>query len=240
MFSVLLGIYLRLFCNELLYEIGIRSVFLGTIFAIGLLVAVNSSWEMSLFGVYMCVMSFFHYSEFLAIAWCNPRTLSTSSFLLNHSVQYNIAAVASWLEFALEIYIAPSIKRYYLVSSLGFLLCVIGEIFRKTAMITGSTNFDHIVQTEKNTKHELVTHGIYSLCRHPSYVGWFYWAIGTQVLLLNPLCTVCYTIVSWQFFNVRIHHEEHTLLYFFGRDYLDYQKRVGTGLPGIKGFSIQE
>lgn len=80
--------------------------------------------------------------------------------------------------------LVSGIKRYYLVSSLGFLLCVIGEIFRKTAMITGSTNFDHIVQTEKNTKHELVTHGIYSLCRHPSYVGWFYWAIGTQVCAL--------------------------------------------------------
>lgn len=59
-------------------------------------------------------------------------------------------------------------------------------------MATGCTNFAHIVQTEKDKHHELVTHGVYSLFRHPSYVGWFYWSIGTQVshllLLLLFFC----------------------------------------------------
>ena len=29
--------------------------------------------------------------------------------------------------------------------------------------------------------HLLITTGIYAHMRHPSYVGWFYWSVGTQV-----------------------------------------------------------
>lgn len=56
---------------------------------------------------YMCVMAFFHYSEFLTIAITNPRTLNVDSFILNHSNEYHIAAVASWIEFFIELYFLP-------------------------------------------------------------------------------------------------------------------------------------
>ena len=62
---------------------------------------------------------------------------------------------------------------------------------------------------------------------------------GTQVTLCNPICLVAYTWASWNFFNERIQEEEVTLLYFFEEDYLDYQKKVGTGLPFIKGFEFK-
>ena len=32
--------------------------------------------------------------------------------------------------------------------------------------------------------------------------------------------------------------EEATLINFFGQRYIDYQKRVGTGLPGITGLVV--
>lgn len=48
-------------------------------------------------------------------------------------------------------------------------------------MHTARHNFSHLVQDEKQANHELVTYGIYRIWRHPSYVGWFYWSIGTQV-----------------------------------------------------------
>lgn len=50
----------------------------------------------------MCSLSFFHYSEYLVTAIINPRSLSLDSFLLNHSVEYTLAAVSSWLEFTVE------------------------------------------------------------------------------------------------------------------------------------------
>jgi len=42
-------------------------------------------------------------------------------------------------------------------------------------------------------------------------------------------------VASWRFFKVRIDEEEVYLLNFFGMDYVDYQQKVGTGLPFIKG-----
>jgi len=69
-------------------------------------------------------------------------------------------------------------------------------------------------------------------------VGWFLWSIGTQLLLQNPVCFLGYAVVSWRFFRARIEDEEWALLNFFGQDYLDYQARVGTLLPGIKGVML--
>lgn len=68
------------------------------------------------------------------------------------------------------------------VSATGLLMVVFGECLRKAAMFTAGSNFNHVVQNEKSDTHTLVTSGVYAWCRHPSYVGWFYWSIGTQVL----------------------------------------------------------
>ncbi|KAI5635192.1 isoprenylcysteine carboxyl methyltransferase (ICMT) family domain-containing protein [Phthorimaea operculella] len=193
----------------------------------------NSGWRV--FGLYTMIMAFFHFSEFMAVAMTNPTTLSIDSFILNHSKQYGLAAVSSWIEWAVENYYFPDMKSYFWLSAVGVIMCIGGEIFRKSAMFTARTNFNHTVQLVKRPDHQLVTSGVYSLCRHPSYVGWFYWSIGTQVTLLNPVCIVLYTLASWTFFRERVFAEELTLLAFFGEQYVQYQKQVGTGLPFIKG-----
>ncbi|CAM9303939.1 unnamed protein product [Lampetra planeri] len=58
-------------------------------------------------STYMCSLSFFHYSEYLVTAIINPRSLSLDSFLLNHSVEYTLAAVSSWVEFTVEKLTVP-------------------------------------------------------------------------------------------------------------------------------------
>ena len=74
---------------------------------------------------------------------------------------------------------------------IGVALVVSGELLRKSAMFTASSNFDHYVQSEKKPNHQLVTSGVYSWVRHPSYVGWFYWSIGTQVQIILHCFGVC-------------------------------------------------
>ena len=61
---------------------------------------------------------------------------------------------------------------------------------------------------------------------------------GTQIILCNPICFVAYLGASWQFFKDRIWDEEISLIHFFGQDYIDYQKKIGTGLPFIDGFKV--
>ena len=71
--------------------------------------------------------------------------------------------------------------------------------------------------------------------RHPSYFGWFWWSIGTQVLLCNPLCAVVYAGAAWHFFKVRIPYEEALLMNFFPGQYQQYMARSYIGIPFIKG-----
>ena len=73
------------------------------------------------------------------------------------------------------------LKQLNWLSFVGLLMVLCGEGLRKAAMLTAGSNFNHIVQNEKAQSHVLVTSGVYSYFRHPSYVGWFYWSTGTQV-----------------------------------------------------------
>ncbi|XP_053137049.1 60S ribosomal protein L22 isoform X1 [Hemicordylus capensis] len=166
------------------YQIAIRACFLGFAFGCGLLLSFGqSTWKH--FGWYMCSLSLFHYSEYLVTAINNPRSLSLDSFLLNHSFEYNVAAVSSWVEFTVEKFVFPGMKQVTWLSSAGLLMVVFGDCLRKSAMLTAGSNFNHIVQNEKSDHHTLVTRGVYGWFRHPSYVGWFYWSIGTQKKLVT-------------------------------------------------------
>lgn len=220
------------------YQVAVRAVFLGYVFGIGIIISLiaPSSWQM--FGVYITILATFHYTEFLSIAWINPSTLSIDSFILNHSIAYGVAACSSWIEFVVERQYFPVMKESSFISYFGLILCICGEILRKLAMFTAKHNFNHIVQSEKMDDHELITYGVYGFCRHPSYVGWFYWSLGTQLILQNPVCFLAYTMTSWKFFHDRILIEEITLLNFFGQDYVEYQKKVSTGLPFISGYKL--
>ncbi|XP_032824229.1 protein-S-isoprenylcysteine O-methyltransferase [Petromyzon marinus] len=221
-----------------LYQVAVRACFLGFAFGCGLILSLsNTSWKH--FGWYVCSLSFFHYSEYLVTALINPRSLNLDSFLLNHSLEYKLAAVASWVEFTLEMLLFPGLKDVRWLSVAGLAMVVGGEALRKAAMLTAGSNFSHIVQSERSESHQLVTRGVYAFSRHPSYVGWFYWSIGTQIVLCNPLCVVGYTVASWRFFRERIEDEELTLLNFFGEQYMDYKTNVPTRLPFIDGFRVE-
>ncbi|XP_033223943.1 protein-S-isoprenylcysteine O-methyltransferase [Belonocnema kinseyi] len=220
------------------YQVAVRAAFLGYAFGVGILIFTTAppSWQM--FGIYVTFLSFFHCSEFIVIAWTNPKEISTDSFILNHSLAYGIAACSSWVEFLVERYYFPELKEPSVISYFGFIVCFCGEVLRKLAILTARHNFNHVVQNKKMNDHELVTYGVYGLFRHPSYVGWFYWSMGTQLILQNPFCFLAYTAASWRFFHDRIFVEEVTLLSFFGEEYIEYQNKVGTGLPFISGYKI--
>ena len=77
-----------------------------------------------------------------------------------------------------------------------------------------------------------------SVLRHPAYFGWFYWSIGTQLLLCNPICCVAYGVASWSFFRKRIPYEERLLLSFYPEKYPDYSRKTIIGIPFVSGAVI--
>lgn len=74
-----------------------------------------------------------------------------------------------------------------------------------------------MVASRKRDEHQLVTDGVYAWFRHPSYAGFYYWALGTQIVLQNPISFVGFAIVLGRFFYTRTRGEQFVLDGFFTR-----------------------
>lgn len=168
---------------------------------------------------------------FLSIS--SPRHPFPHHTALLISKPYVIAMSLGLAEYILERNYIPHLFFNSTISRIGLLSITIGEMVRKTAIITAQKSFTHDIAQRTRQGHILVTTGIYSWFRHPSYLGWMLWAIGTQLLLCNPVSTIVFTIVTFRFFHQRIAIEDHYLVKIFGQEYQQYRKKVPSGLPFI-------
>ncbi|KAK7695920.1 hypothetical protein QCA50_000559 [Cerrena zonata] len=214
------------------------SFILGTVFSFGLVLCFFGGswgfwWSQYQLGIYISSWAAFHWGEFAVTAGWNREKVSVDSFLLENGSMYHLAHTSALLEYLITLYFKPSLKSFPYVSAVGLIILILGQIIRSTAMIHAATSFSHQVAFKKLESHTLVTSGIYAWFRHPSYAGFFYWALGTQLLLQNTANFVFFSIVLWRFFYHRIRPEEGALINFFGQSYVDYRKRVGTKIPFI-------
>lgn len=85
-------------------------------------------------------------------------------------------------------------------------------------------NFTHQVSTRKKTNHILITSGIYSIERHPSYLGFFVFALGIQLTLGNYISGILSLVVMNKFFKDRVNFEENYLEHFFGEEFRKYKQ----------------
>ncbi|CAH8365103.1 unnamed protein product [Eruca vesicaria subsp. sativa] len=180
----------------------------------------------------LLALTFFHTSEYiLAIAFHGAANVTLSSLLITK--HYVLAMLVSLLEYLTEITLFPELKQHMWVSNFGLIMIITGETIRKTAIITAGRSFTHLIKTNHEEHHRLVTHGVYILMRHPSYCGFLIWSVGTQVMLCNPVSTVLFTVVVWRFFAQRIPYEECFLKQFFGVEYVVYAESVASGIPFV-------
>lgn len=172
----------------------IRAHWLTFIVTIGLVWSFSSA----AIGLFTVTLGIFHLSEYITVGLCCPKTLTLNSFLLNHSTQYHGAIIIAYVEYFIEkFYFFPDgFPFQWLFILLGLTMVIGGEYLRKLAMYTARQSFSHVIEDKPNRDHRLMTHGIYAHYRHPSYVGWFLWSCGTQVLLMNPISFLVYLTVS--------------------------------------------
>lgn len=202
----------------------------------GTLFSNDWSWIVTTWCLYIISLCIYHIAEFLLTARFNSSVTTWKSFLFDQSRAYQVAVVASWIEFWLESCLFFGFKTTFFyrgISSLGFFMMVVGQAFRSGAMISTTSNFSHLIQLKKSENHRLVSTGLYNYFRHPSYCGWFWWCVGTQVLLGSPICLIGYIITAFRFFERRISVEEAALMKFFPTEYPAYRDRTWTGIPFI-------
>jgi protein-S-isoprenylcysteine O-methyltransferase len=209
---------------------------LSSLLSIYLLYTSHSLWRAPFS---LASLSLFHFLEFYTTALTNVPSATVSSFLLSsNGSAYMIAHLTSMTECLLSHLFLPSrlLPPLYhdILLYLGLSLLVIGQSIRALAMLTAGTNFSHFVRRHKSNTHKLVTNGIYNYFRHPSYFGYFWWGIGTQLVYGNLVCLLAFGVVLWKFFSRRIEGEEELLVKFFGDDYSRYRRKTWVGIPFIK------
>lgn len=226
--------------------IALRAFLLGSVLSLSLaatayLALVPSavpgiSWREPFF---LAALSAFHFLEFWTTAHRNTLVASIDSFLLtSNGPAYALAHSCAMAECLFLDFLFPGrpwipFGLRPVITTVGLVLVVVGQTVRSAAMLQAGASFNHQVQMRKAESHSLVTTGVYAVLRHPSYFGFFYWGVGTQLVLGNVLCLVAYIVVLWMFFNNRILCEEDRLVEFFKEDYLTYRKRVGIWIPFI-------
>lgn len=185
----------------------------------------------------------FHAAEFLFVVQFHPQDVGMRSLMLapvpagGYSIAMIVALVEYWITRCLFGRMGPRVAGAALFW-LGSGLCFSGWALRTVALFTAKSNFTHIVAFAKESSHQLVTSGVYSFCRHPSYLGWFVWSVASQLVLGNFVSFAAYFFVSWKFFEGRIPGEEEALVRFFGVKYIDYARRVPCGLPFISRLRV--
>ncbi|CCJ31411.1 unnamed protein product [Pneumocystis jirovecii] len=153
-------------------EIAIRAVILGFVMGSSFLSSFHVNF--SQLTIYFVFLSLFHFLEFWITALYNP---------LNASISCRIPIFSS--------------NKNKHSNFQGFVIACFGQICRTLSMIHATQNFSHKISLKKVKEHVLVTNGIYRWIRHPSYFGFFFWAIGSQIMLLNPLSSIAYTVILW-------------------------------------------
>lgn len=196
-------------------EVFIRAHWLTFLLTIGFIWSFSSA----AIGLFTVTLAIFHLSEFITVGLCCPRTLSLNSFLINHSTSYHAAIAIAYIEYFIEkFYLWPNgFPFQWIFTLVGLITIIAGEYLRKLAMYTARQSFSHLIEDKPNQDHRLITHGIYARYRHPSYVGWFLWACGTQILLANPIGFLIYLGVRR--FNVLFKIFKSTLFFFSHRGF---------------------
>ena len=182
--------------------------------------------------VFLGFLAFFHVSEYALVWVFNPSELSRDSWLI--SKPYCLAMSLAVFEYLAESALFPSAKGSDLIGWTGAGMMVVGEGLRKSAILTAKSSFTLQIRTRRDPSERVVDHGVYRYCRHPGYLGWMMWCLGSQIFLKNPICFVIFAFWSWRFFAERIPYEEDLLLDMFGLEYRKYAQRTRVWIPFVR------
>ncbi|MEZ0259143.1 MAG: isoprenylcysteine carboxylmethyltransferase family protein [Chthoniobacter sp.] len=113
---------------------------------------------------------------------------------------------------------------------IGVVLFIVGGVLRLWPVFVLGRRFSGLVAIQRG--HELVTTGIYSVIRHPSYLGLLINSVG-WALAFRSVVGLILTALMLIPLVARIRSEEALLLSQFGSEYEALRARTARLIPGI-------
>lgn len=120
---------------------------------------------------------------------------------------------------------APAPLRYA-----GVVLCLTGYAIRLISIRALKRQFSYFVAIQQH--HQLITNGIYSLIRHPIYLGAIVLVAG-MVLIFPSLYGFLFVLIYFMLLAHRMNQEEKLLLKHFGTVYQEYRSKSYRLIPHI-------
>ena len=90
--------------------------------------------------------------------------------------------------------------------------------------------------TQEQIADTLNTTGIYSMVRHPLYLGNFFMWLGPTMMTGNLWFIIAFCFFYWIYYERIMFAEEQFLRSKFGNVYLDWAKNVPAFIPNLKNF----
>jgi protein-S-isoprenylcysteine O-methyltransferase Ste14 len=117
------------------------------------------------------------------------------------------------------------------IQKAGLAVVLIGFIIRWVAILQLGKMFT--VNVTINSGHQLKTNGLYSVVRHPSYLGALLILLGIGLFTGDVAALIIVFIPALLAFIYRMKVEENALIAEFGSEYTDYKNKVARIIPGV-------
>jgi protein-S-isoprenylcysteine O-methyltransferase Ste14 len=133
-------------------------------------------------------------------------------------------------------YSQVSTQMTHLVNWIASVLSLVGFLIRAYAIGTtprGTSGRN----TDKQVAEQLNTSGIYSVVRHPLYLGNYLMWIGIVLFTKNYSFTIIVSLLYWIYYERIMFAEERFLERKFGEQYLSWSLNVPAFIPALKRYS---
>ncbi|HPE40454.1 MAG TPA: isoprenylcysteine carboxylmethyltransferase family protein [Bacteroidales bacterium] len=94
--------------------------------------------------------------------------------------------------------------------------------------------------TDKQVAKQLNTKGIYSIVRHPLYLGNYLMWAGFLVFSLDVILFIIVSLLFWLYYERIMFAEERYLEKQFGDSYIDWSRKVPAFIPAFRQFEKSE
>jgi protein-S-isoprenylcysteine O-methyltransferase Ste14 len=184
-------------------------------------------------SIYLLLVSIFSISEVLLLLSKRSKSASSKSQADKRSL------LLFWITipvcFVLGDYVSDNAIGWPIASPVfrqaGIAVFTIGFIIRWISIYQLGKMFT--VDVAIVGDHRLKNDGLYSVVRHPSYLGLVLIILGISMFMSNLLSCIVVVIPIFLATNYRISVEEKALTTEFGAEYEDYKRRVKKIIPGI-------
>ena len=112
-------------------------------------------------------------------------------------------------------------------------VALIGLLIRVHAVVHAAKNTSGRNTTVGQVADEVTSTGLYSICRHPLYVGNFFMWLGIAGFTQEPWFIVAFTFMYWVYYERIMYAEEAFLTEKYGDKYTDWASRTPAFIPAF-------